>query len=199
MFKGLGAPRSSAEYKLARTELQRLVAPICAILLPTLGMIVLIVVTAVTGQNRETIQVDIARAQDEEEELKEEQEPEEIEEQTPPEEVVDVQVDTPSVSQVDVTPPAPVQNEPVSVKPATQDAVLLIKSPVTMRAMASSRTPGSRGKYLVGGGKYGDAATEDAVLKALRWLKKTQNSNGSWSPSPISNTGLAILAFLAHG
>ena len=199
MFKGLGKPRSSAEYKLARIELQRLVAPICAILLPTLGVIILIVVTAVTGQNRETIQVDIARAQDEEEELKEEQEPEEIEEQTPPEEVVDVQVDTPSVSPVDVTTPAPVQNEPVSVKPATQDSVALIKSPVTMRSMTGSRTPGSIGKFTAGGNSYGDAQTEGAVLKALRWLKKTQNSNGSWSPSPVSNTGLAILAFLAHG
>ena len=40
MFKGLGAPRGSAEYKLARLELQRLVAPLCAILLPTLGVII---------------------------------------------------------------------------------------------------------------------------------------------------------------
>ena len=46
---------------------------------------------------------------------------------------------------------------------------------------------------------YGDPNTEGAVLKALRWLKKTQQPNGSWKPSPISNTGLAILAYLAHG
>ena len=199
MFKGLGAPRSSAEYKLARLELQRLVAPLCAILLPTLGVIILIVVTAVTGQNRDVLQVDIARAQDEEEELKEEQEPEEIEEQTPPEEVVDVQVDTPNISQVDVTTPTPQPAEQVSVKPAAQDAVALIKSPVTMRSMTGSRTPGAIGAMTRGGNMYGDAQTEGAVLKALRWLKKTQNSNGSWSPSPISNTGLAILAYLAHG
>ena len=32
MFKGLGAPRSSAEYKLARTELQRRVAPMLALI-----------------------------------------------------------------------------------------------------------------------------------------------------------------------
>ena len=200
MFKGLGAPRSSAEYKLARTELQRLVAPLCAILLPTLGVIVLIVVTAVTGQNRDAIQVDIARMQEDEAALEEEQEPEEIEEQTPPEEVVDVQVDTPNVSQVDVvTPAATPTAEPVSVKPATQDSVALIKSPVTMRSMTGSRTPGSIGAMTRGGNSYGDAQTEGAVLKALRWLKKTQNSDGSWSPSPVSNTGLAILAFLAHG
>ena len=200
MFKGLGKPRSSAEYKLAKIELQRLIAPLCALLLPTLGVIILIVVTAVTGQNRETIQIDIARAQDEEPDLEEAKEPEEIEEQTPPEEVVDVQVDTPNISQVDVsTPTATPTSEPVSTKPATQDSVALIKSPVTMRSMTGSRTPGSIGKFTSGGNMYGDAQTEGAVLKALRWLKKTQKSNGSWSPAPISNTGLAILAFLAHG
>ena len=200
MFSGLSQPRSSAEYKIAKTELQRLAAPLAAILLPTLGVIVLIVITAITGQTKQTIQVDIARAQEDEAELEEEQEQEEVEEQTPPEETVDVQVDTPSVSVTDVsTPSATPQNEPVTVKPAAQESVALIKSPVTMKSMTGSRTPGSIGAMTRGGGMYGDAQTEGAVLKALRWLKKTQNSNGSWSPSPISNTGLAILAFLAHG
>ena len=200
MFSGLSKPHSSAEYKLAKTELQRLAAPLAAVLLPTLGVIVLIVVTAITRQTKQTIQVDIARAQEDEAELEEEQEQEEVEEQTPPEETVDVQVDTPNVSVADVqTPSATPQNEPVSVKPAAQDSVALIKSPVTMKSMTGSRTPGSIGAMTRGGGMYGDATTEGAVLKALRWLKKTQQSDGSWKPSPVSNTGLAILAFLAHG
>ena len=200
MFSGLSKPKSSPEYKLAKTELQRLAAPLAAILLPTLGVIVLIVITAITGQTKQTIQVDIARAQEDEAELEEEQEQEEVEEQTPPEETVDVTVDTPNVSVADVqTPTATPQNEPVTVKPAAQDSVALIKSPVTMKSMTGSRTPGSIGAMTRGGGMYGDATTEGAVLKALRWLKKTQNPNGSWNPSPISNTGLAILSFLAHG
>ena len=199
MFSGLSKPRSSAEYKIARTELQRLAAPILAIVLPILGIVILIVVTAVTGQNKETIQVDIARAQEEEAELEEEKEQEEIEQETPPDETVDVTVDTPNVTSVDVSTPTPQANEPVSVKPATQDSVALIKSPVTMRSMTGSRNPGSIGAMTRGGAGYGDATTEAAVLKALRWLKKTQQANGSWNPSPISNTGLAILAFLAHG
>ena len=82
MFTGLSKPRSSPEYKLARIELQRMMAPLAAILLPTLGVGILIVVTAVTGQNKQTIQVDIASAQDDETELQDEQEPEEIEEHT---------------------------------------------------------------------------------------------------------------------
>ena len=199
MFSGLSKPRSSPEYKLARTELQRLAAPLLAILLPTLGVVVLIVVTAITGQNKTAIQVDIARVEDEEVPLEDEK-PDEPEEQTPPEEVVDVQVDTPNVSVTDVvTPTATPTAEPVSVKPASQDSVALIKSPVTMRSMTGSRTPGSIGRFTSGGNMYGDEQTEGAVLKALRWLKKTQNSNGSWSPAPVSNTGLAILAYLAHG
>ena len=199
MFSGLSKPRSSAEYKIACTELQRLAAPILAIVLPVLGMVVLIVVTAVTGADKDAIQVDIAQAVEEDAPLEEDQQ-QEIDDITPPDEMVDIVVDTPNVNPVDVSQPTqtPV-NEPVSVKPATQDSVALIKSPITMRSMAGSRNPGSIGAMTRGGAGYGDATTEAAVLKALRWLKKTQNSNGSWSPTPVSNTGLAILAFLAHG
>ena len=200
MFTGLSKPRSSPEYKLARVELQRMMAPLAAILLPTLGVGILIVVTAVTGQNKQTIQVDIASAQDEDTELQDEPEPEEPEEQTPPEEPLDITVDTPNVNVNDVvTPQATPQNEPVTVKPAAQDTVALINSPVKMKSMVGSRTPGSIGRMTAGGANYGDPNTEAAVLKALRWLKKTQKPNGCWSPQPISNTGLAILAFLAHG
>ena len=198
MFSGLSQPKNSAEYKLAKTELQRLAAPLAAILLPTLGVIVLIVITAIQGQSKQTILVDIAHVQEEEAELEEQQEQEEVVE-TPPDETVDVTVDTPSVTVSDmVTPNATPQNEPVSVKPATQDSVALIKSPVTMRSMTGSRTPGSIGAMTRGGAGYGDANTEGAVLKALRWLKKTQGANGAWSGT-IANTALAVLAYLAHG
>ena len=200
MFTGLSKPHTSAEFKLAKVELQRLAAPLAAIILPTLGVIVLIVITAIQGQTKQTIQVDIAKIQEEETEL-EEEEPEDIEEPPPPDEQVDVQVDTPIVCPVNdvVTPTATPVNEPVSVKPAAEESVAIIKSPVKMNSMKGSRNPGSIGRMTRGGAGYGDAQTEAAVMKALRWLKKTQASNGSWNPSPISNTGLAILAYLAHG
>ena len=201
MFSGLSKPKSSAEYKLARVELQRLAAPLLAILLPTMGVIILIVITAIQGQTKQVIQIDVARAQEEEAELEEEQEQEEIIETTPPEETVEVTVDTPNVAISDaVTPAATPVNEPVTVKPATQDSVALIKSPVTMKSMTGSRTPGSIGAMTRGGAGYGDPNTEAAVLKALRWLKKTQVKDGSWAPAqPLANTALAVLAFLAHG
>ena len=198
MLSGLSKPKSSPEYKLAKVELQRLSAPILAILLPTMCVAVLIVVTAISGQTKEVIQVDIARAQDEVTELEDEQE-QDIEEPPPPEETVDVQVDTPVVNNVDVpTPAATPTAEPVSVKPAAQDSVALIKSPVSMRSMAGSRSPGMIGRLTVGGSQYGDANTEGAVLKALRWLKKTQKPAGNWDGT-IANTALAVLTYLAHG
>ncbi len=52
--------------------------------------------------------------------------------------------------------------------------------------------------------KYnGSAETEKAVLAALRWLKKSQQPNGSWSATKNEHvpalTALGALAFLGHG
>ena len=201
MLSGLSKPKSSAEYKLARIELQRLAAPILAIVLPTLGVIALIVITAITGQSKERIQFEVAKVEKEVEQLEEET-PEEIIEETPPEEQVDIQIDTPVVGPVSdvINPMSTPTTEPVSVKPAPADSVALIKSPVSFKAMSGSRTPGMRGKMTSGGAGCGDANTEAAVLKALRWFKKTQKPDGSWSGKvPLADTAIVVLAYLAHG
>lgn len=45
----------------------------------------------------------------------------------------------------------------------------------------------------------GNEQCEEAVVKALRWLKQTQNADGSWCDSKkVAMTGFAILAFLGH-
>jgi hypothetical protein len=45
----------------------------------------------------------------------------------------------------------------------------------------------------------GTEACEEAVVKGLRWLKQTQNPDGSWQRSNSeAMTGLALLAFLGH-
>ncbi len=45
----------------------------------------------------------------------------------------------------------------------------------------------------------GTAECEEAVVKALRWLKKTQNPDGSWTGNyKGAMTGYALLAYLGH-
>lgn len=71
-------------------------------------------------------------------------------------------------------------------------------SPLKISSLYSGRSNEGRKKTLKKFG--GNDATEMAVLKALRWLKKTQKADGSWAPSEsIAMTGLALLTYLAHG
>ncbi|BDS07949.1 hypothetical protein NT6N_29890 [Oceaniferula spumae] len=45
----------------------------------------------------------------------------------------------------------------------------------------------------------GNEQCEEAVMKSLRWLKQTQNADGSWcSNKKVAMTGFAVLAFLGH-
>jgi hypothetical protein len=45
----------------------------------------------------------------------------------------------------------------------------------------------------------GNEQCEEAVVKGLRWLKSTQNADGSWcNTNREAMTGLALLAFLGH-
>ena len=202
MMTGLKCPKSSREYKLARIELQRLAAPIIAIVAPVLGVISLIVITAIQSEPEQKIVIEVARAQEEDVKPEEEEEPpppEELPEPEPLDEIVDV-VDNPTPGPVsDITPMPSPPSKQVSVKPSATDTVAFVPSPVKMRSMVGSRTPGAIGAATKGGANNGDQFTEAAVLKALRWLKSTQRTDGHWEPSSISNTGLAILAFLAHG
>ena len=197
MFSGLGRPHASREYKEAVLELQRQIAPLLAILLPVIGAAILFVVTAMGGTSEQKIKVEITQIE-EEKPLEEIETPPETE--TPPDVDVEVQMDAPSISPVEQAEVAPPTAEPQSVKVATVDAMLNIKSPVTMKSVAgTARNAGVRGKYTTGGAQYGDPKTEAAVMKALRWLKLHQNSDGSWPGVKPASTGLAILTYLAHG
>jgi len=79
--------------------------------------------------------------------------------------------------------------------------VAMAKSPLVMRGLYAGRTAGGRKGALsaFGGSRRG----EDAVLRALRWFKANQSDDGSWAKAdptaPLAMSGLALLAFLAHG
>jgi hypothetical protein len=99
--KGIKMPRSSREYKEARTEIQRLIAPFLAIICPVLFVIVLCVVTEITGRAKAKIEVEIAQVQDEDDALEEEVQTE-VEQQTDTTEV-EITVDTPNDMPTEVT------------------------------------------------------------------------------------------------
>lgn len=61
----------------------------------------------------------------------------------------------------------------------------------------SNRNPTNRATILT---TQKAEKTHDAVLRALRWLKANQDSNGSWpGQEAAAMTGLSLLAYLAHG
>lgn len=82
-----------------------------------------------------------------------------------------------------------------------------VKSRLVMKGLYAGRTAGGRkgALGLYGKGGAGGAATETAVLRALRWLKKNQESDGSWKGDGAyqaafpAMTAMALLAYLAHG
>ncbi len=73
-------------------------------------------------------------------------------------------------------------------------------TPLKISALYEGRSTIGRMNALKKAG--GNQKTESAVLRALRWLKKTQNENGSWTADKSyldAVTGLCLLAYLAHG
>ncbi len=201
MFAGLGAPRNTAEYKLARIELQRQAAPLIAVTTVLLLVVVMVVMTMMPKDKGDEYKVTIAEAAEEPPDVEEppEEPPDDIE--PPPLEEVDVMVDTPNPGPVsEITPVASPPSQQVSVKPAPQDTVAFVDSPVKMKSMVGSRTPGSIGAATRGGAGYGDQITEATVMKVLWWLKAHQASDGSWAGgNKLANTSLAVLTYLAHG
>lgn len=80
---------------------------------------------------------------------------------------------------------------------ATGFEISAVKGPLVLKGLMANRTAGGRKGALSAYG--GSALTETAVLKALRWLKANQLPEGSWPGVKAPYTGLALLAFLAHG
>lgn len=98
----------------------------------------------------------------------------------------------------DVQPSAFASAEP-TVDFAALDVRNDIQSPLVMKGLFQGRSAGGRAAGLKSyAGSWGQY-TELSVAKALEWLKKKQNPDGSWNPSKTAMTGLALLTFLAHG
>ncbi|MDP6631228.1 MAG: terpene cyclase/mutase family protein [Kiritimatiellia bacterium] len=194
VLDGLKADKDSGEYKYARLQMQRLSAPACAIMVPILGLGLLSLLASLTPEREATVEVEVVEeiepeALDEIEDLDDEP----IE----PPEPIEMDDFTPDAPMTEVTDVMDAPTTEVSPKPAEFDAVALVKSPVIMRGIVGNRSPGMRGKAM---GMYGGSEiTEGAVMRALRWLKSKQQSDGSWPKTKPAMTSLALLTFLAHG
>ena len=193
--EGLREPPDSGPYKWAKFQQKRLFAPAAAVVLPVILILIVGVLAAIAPPPAPKIEIQMM----EPEQIEELEDIEEIIPPDPPEpeevEPEDVISDSPYAGADPTATPGPIAD--FSPQPTPFDAVAIIKSPVVMRGIYGSRSPGSRGAALAGGG--GGSATEAAVLRALRWLKVNQASEGWWPKTKPAMTSLALLTFLAHG
>ena len=122
-----------------------------------------------------------------------------------PQELEDIQENDEMVTDAtDFTVDAPATDTPTPTpSTATADFTDLsvmsdISSPVVMSGIMAGRNKAGReaGLGRFGGSKGG----EKAVSRALEWLRKNQNADGSWGNGDQSAyAGLGLLTFLAHG
>ena len=162
LMRGLKAPSGSREYKEALIELQRLTAPVGAIVIPLIFIAILFVCSVPEKSNKDLRDINVARA---EEEASLEEPPPEMEDLT---EQMDQTVETevlndianPSLDNLqtptDVVTPSPNTDTPII---ENANAVMDIQAPVKMRTvLGQSRSAGARARSLAKFG--GDAETE---------------------------------------
>ena len=171
LLRGLKAPAGSREYKEALIELQRLLAPVGAIIIPLIFIAILFVCSVPEKTNKDLRNINVARA---EEEAALEEPPPEMEDltETTTDQTVETEVlndiSNPSLDNLqtptDVVTPNTNTDAPVI---ENADAVMDIQAPVKMKTvLGQSRSAGARARSLAKFG--GDAETERCVMRALR-------------------------------
>jgi hypothetical protein len=182
VFHGLGQPRESGGYKYAHLQLLRLMAPLAAIVVPVVAVFLLVVLGAMEQVSGPAVEVQII-------------EPEAAEKLEDVKDILEEPPDMPKPVDMEFTADvtldhqAPVVSDAqpmdANVPQAALDSVAMIKSPVIMKGIFGSRSPGGRRRAIAeyGNAKFGMVG-EDAVIRALRWLKKYQLEDGSWPMTP---------------
>ncbi len=191
----LKEPKDSGKYKWAKLQMLRLLSPVLSVVVPLVAIGLMVLLSNIKPEQNQSIVVNVIEPTpiEELEEIIEEPVQEIIETPIITEIQTDVMAECPSLPTDTISPPA----EVASVQPAPFDSVAIIKSPVMMKSIMGSRNPGAQGAAI---GKYGGSdKTQLAVLRALRWLAKNQNTDGTWGKDKPAMTALAVLAYLAHG
>lgn len=209
VLDGLKMPPDSGEYLYAKQQIIRVWAPVIGVTLPVFLTIFLAIFGGqkVTMEDRSvevTVIKEVEVKMDDIKPIKQEDvkppEPQDI-----PEDMITT-TDAPGPAGPGADPGSvvgpgsgPGTADPFSPKPAEFDSVAIVRSPIVFKGVYGSRNPGARGSLSGGGGGGGGSGTEGAVLRALRWLKKEQASDGSWEKTKPAMVGLALLTYLAHG
>jgi hypothetical protein len=192
VIRGLKQPRETGEFKWAQLQMIRLSAPLAAVVVPCIAIVSFMFLGAMRPPSPPPVEVQIVEI----EELPELDEIEEqLDQELEPPEPIDMEF-TPEIA-METDAPVPTPETDMSPQPAEISAVTIVKSPIIMRGIIGNRSAGMRGSALAEFG--GNKETETAVLRALRWLKKTQLPNGAWPKNQVAMASLALLAFLAHG
>mgnify|MGYP006278909021 CR=1 FL=1 len=134
--------------------------------------------------------------------------PKEVEELEKLETEVDQPV--PEVSKPEPTTESVEQVEDITTDVAAVDSAIDVSANLTFSPIQTSlKMPGlmsgrtGEGRRAIGNEFGIGGATENAILKALRWLKEHQEEEGYWmkrnNAEGDAMSGLALLAFLAHG
>jgi hypothetical protein len=199
---GLKAPPGSGEYRYARQQVLRLWAPVTGIILPVIGMIVILLVPRKDAAPTREIIIELPDPP------KALVAPEPVRnEERPVVEHTSFQNDAPAPYIEPATPDdSTAGQQGLGVDSATQfgpkpllgNTAAFSHSIIKARTVYTARSREGRGKGLDRYSHGLGGMTEDAVMRALRWLKRTQSSDGSWPQTKPAMTGLALLAFLAH-
>jgi len=202
---GLRQPKDSGAYRYAKLQLTRLWSPTLAVILPVLAVLLLAWFASMKTDARTVLGPVELRP--------EEPKPLELEPVKPVQLNTDTSIDDMSVSipmedpafeTPDPEPPVDVVQPFVNLTPVQR-----IRCNVFMPGVYSNRTGPRDGN---GGPPGGGPGANAYVLRALRWLKKHQESDGSWrcesggkqdgrhsTGNAPAMTGLGLLTFLAHG
>jgi len=190
VWDGLKQPVRSGVHKWAKLQVLRLLSPAAAVVVPPL---LLLVIMLIPKPVEDHLTYDVKIVDPALSDILDEKE-EPIIKKDIILEPVEIDFKTPDVPQPEVdvlTPPKEVTSQSTLI-----DSVELVKCPLVMRNIYAAREPGARAAQLA---RFDATETDISVLHALRYLKKIQNSDGSWGKNRVAMTSLALLAYLAHG
>ena len=192
MAHGLRQPRGSREYRAAVVELERLSAPVTALLLPLLMIVLLGALSDENAVRDPLVGVIVLEIDSPPKEWLKPDEPVTPDKTVDDDFTIDIPLVSPAVKAEPVAEAAVMNLVPAAIGP-----VIIKNIPSFTGIIGSGRTAEARKTQGV---RYGnDGMTEEAVLRSLRWLKKNQQPDGSWKNQRVAMTGLAVLTFLAHG